>query len=136
MAIKREIKVGAFVLVGLIVIGIVVFLIGDQSSAFKGKDEYRAIFDDVQGLKRGSTVRMGGIDVGSVDSVGYGPDEKDAKLYVTFVVVRDEARRIREDSFATIESKGLLGDKAITIEPGSPTKPRIMPGGVVPTKKA
>ena len=62
MAIKREIKVGAFVLTGLIVIGFVVFLIGDQNSAFKSKEEYRAIFDDVQGLKRGSTVRMGGID--------------------------------------------------------------------------
>jgi phospholipid/cholesterol/gamma-HCH transport system substrate-binding protein len=63
MALKREIKVGLFVLSGLVVIGFVVFLIGDERSAFKTKDEYKAVFEDVEGLKRGSSIRMGGVDV-------------------------------------------------------------------------
>lgn len=134
MITKREIKVGAFVLIGMIVVGLVIFLIGDERQAFKRKDDYNAVFEDVQGVKRGSTVRMGGIDVGSVVTVGYSDDPDDLKLYVKFTVVRDEARRIRSDSYATIESKGLLGDKAIVIKPGSPGTEQIPAGGIVPTK--
>jgi phospholipid/cholesterol/gamma-HCH transport system substrate-binding protein len=136
MALKREIKVGAFVLIGMIVLGFVVFLIGDERHAFKRKDQYRAIFDDVSGLQRGSGVRMGGVDVGSVTEVRYSDDAKDLKLYVSFDVVRGEARRIRTDSVAMIESKGLLGDKMIEVTAGSPEAERIPPGGIVPTKKA
>jgi phospholipid/cholesterol/gamma-HCH transport system substrate-binding protein len=136
MAGSREIKVGAFVLAGLVIIGILVFMIGEERSMFARKVEYRAVFTDVQGLKRGSTVRMGGVDVGSVGRVGYSEDPGDLQLYVTMQIVEGESRRIRSDSRALIESKGLLGDKMITITAGSPDKEQIPPGGVIPTEAA
>lgn len=136
MSLKREIKVGLFVLVGMTVFGLVIFLIGDERQAFERKDTYRAVFDDVQGLKRGSTVRMGGVDVGAVSDVRYSDDPDDLKLYVTFTVVKDEARRIRTDSWVMIDNKGLLGDKMVTVKPGSAGAERIVAGGVVPTKTA
>ena len=71
MATPREVKVGVFVLIGLIAMGIVVFLIGDVRSLFSRKHDYRVVVDSVEGLKRGGMVRMGGIDVGSVTTVGY-----------------------------------------------------------------
>lgn len=132
----REIKVGAFVLAGLVIIGLLVFLIGDERSMFDPKVEYRAVFKDVQGLKEGSSVRMGGYDVGSVIKVGYSDDPQDLQLYVTMSVVKDEARRIRSDSEARIDNKGLLGDKMVTIKPGSPEKEPIPPGGVIPSAQA
>jgi phospholipid/cholesterol/gamma-HCH transport system substrate-binding protein len=70
-----------------------------------------------------------------VTEVGYSENADDLKLYVTFTVVKDEARRIRSDSFAIIESKGLLGDKMVVITAGT-TGERIPPGGTVPTKKS
>ena len=133
--VARELKVGAFVLAGLLILGLVVLLIGQERNMFTPKVTYRAIFEDVQGLKRGSSVRMGGIDVGSVASVGYGPNPKDPHLFVTLEVVQDEARRIRVDAVAVIEGKGLLGDKMINIEPGSPNKPRLTPGGTIPPRE-
>jgi phospholipid/cholesterol/gamma-HCH transport system substrate-binding protein len=133
--VARELKVGAFVLAGLLIMGLVVLLIGQERNMFAAKVRYRAIFEDVQGLKRGSSIRMGGIDVGSVSSVGYGPNQRDPHLFVTLEVVEDEARRIRVDAVAVIGSKGLLGDKMVTIEPGSPDKPRLMPGGTIPTRE-
>jgi len=66
MVIRREVKVGAFVLAGLIVVGIVVFMIGDERQMFERKVEFQSVFEDVQGLTRGSPVRMGGVSVGSV----------------------------------------------------------------------
>ncbi len=136
MAKSRDIKVGAFVLGGLIVIGVVVFMIGEERSLFKSKDTYVAVFDEVQGLKSGSPVRMGGVDVGLVTAVGYGDEAKDLRLYVTLSVVRDEARRIREDSVVSIAGKGLLGDKMLVLTAGTPGKPPIPPGGRIPSEES
>ncbi len=132
---SREIKVGAFVLAGLCLIGLVIFLIGDERQMFSKKIPYEIVFDDVQGLKRGSTVRMGGIDVGSVSHVGYSADHRDARLYVSLQIVETEARRIREDSRARIQDKGLLGDKMITLLPGNPELPPLPSGGRIPAEK-
>ena len=131
MALRREIKVGSFVLAGLLVSAGVIFLIGDERKLFEKKHEYQAVFRDVQGLKGGSPVRMGGVDVGTVSTVSYAEDPKDSKLYVTFTVVQDEARRIRTDSVATIDNKGLLGDKMIVLTIGSPNAPPVPNGGRV-----
>lgn len=133
---RREIKVGAFVLAGLLVTSVVIFLIGDERKLFEKKQSYKAVFTDVQGLKRGSPVRMGGVDVGSVNSVDYADDPKDPKLYVFFSVVKDEARRIRTDSRASIDSKGLLGDKMIVVTIGSPGATEIPAGGTVRSQES
>lgn len=136
MATAREVKVGAFVLVALSVIGGVVFLIGDERQAFRSHVQYGAEFKDVNGLRRGSTVRMGGVDIGSVKNIGYGQNEKDATIYVDLSIARDEARRIRADSEATIESKGLLGDKMLVITVGSEAQPQVVPGQTIKSKES
>jgi len=136
MAISREFKVGAFTLAGLLVLGLVVFMIGEERKLFETKLEYKAKFEDVQGLRRGSPVRMGGVDIGSVTAVAYGSVAEDKQIRVTMDVVKDESRRIRQDSVATIEGKGLLGDKMIVITVGNQKLPQIPPGGDVPSKEA
>lgn len=136
MALSRKIRVGAFVLLGLSMAGLVVFLIGDERQMFKPKASYVTTFTDVEGLKRGSPVRMGGVDIGTVGAVAYGEDAADTKLYVTLVIVGREASRIREGSVARVDNKGLLGDKLISITPGSADKEPIPPGGVIPSETA
>ncbi len=109
-------------------------MIGDERRAFAKKDRYYVVFDDVQGLTRGSPVRMGGIDVGQVQSVAYGDDAKDSRLRVTMDIVRAEARRIRADSTATIGNKGLLGDKMVVIKVGAPDKAPLEAGSTIPSE--
>jgi phospholipid/cholesterol/gamma-HCH transport system substrate-binding protein len=129
--LPREVKVGAFVAVGLATAGLVVFMIGDERRAFEKKERFFAVFEDVQGLTRGAPVRMGGVDVGQVASVTYGEDAKDSRLHVSLDIVREEARRIREDSVVTIGNKGLLGDKMITIRVGSPDRATLPSGSTL-----
>jgi phospholipid/cholesterol/gamma-HCH transport system substrate-binding protein len=74
---------------------------------------------------------MGGVDIGSVSDVAYGENAKDSRIFVKMSVVESEARRIRADSSATIESKGLLGDKMIVISVGSSGKPALPPGSEI-----
>ncbi len=135
MATSREFKVGAFALAGLSVMGFVVFLIGEERKLFESKLEYNAHFEEVQGLRRGSPVRMGGVDIGNVTEVAYGEKAEDTRILVKMSIVRDESRRIRQDSVASIEGKGLLGDKMIVITVGNQKLPQIPVGGEVPSKE-
>ncbi len=136
MAISREIKVGAFVLAGLIGAGSIVFLIGDNRSLFDSKVTFKAQFDDVQGVKPGSTVRMGGVDIGAVSKVEYPADPSQTLIDVEISVVEREAQRVRAGSRASIAAKGLLGDKMVTITAGPPEQPPLAPGAVIESEPA
>lgn len=127
MKVARDVKVGLFVLSGLIFSAVVIFLIGDERRLFSSSAEFKARFADVQGLKTGAPVRMGGIDIGHVQSVGYSKDPQDTTVYVTLDVVKAEAGRIRSDSKVSIVNKGLLGDKMVEITKGK--APNFIPDG-------
>ncbi|MEJ7728942.1 MAG: MlaD family protein [Polyangiaceae bacterium] len=126
----RDIKVGLFVLAGLIVSGLVVFLIGDERRLFVSSVEFKTHFSDVQGLRAGAPIRMGGIDIGHVSAVGYGTNPGDTTVYVTLDIVQSEAGRIKTDSVAKVVSKGLLGDKMMEITKGTAPEP-IAPGSLI-----
>ena len=125
MALSREIRVGFFVLIGLIMASVVVFMIGDQRNMFARKVDYFATFRDVQGLAAGAPVRMSGINVGSVTKVGHSDDLDDPRIHVELWMVRSEAMRLRKDATAHVVNKGLLGDKMLEIEPGTALQPAL-----------
>ncbi len=133
---SREYKVGAFVLAGMVAIGTVVFMIGEERQLFKKKLEYETSFTDVQGLGAGSPVRMGGVDIGRVVKVGYDSAPADRQIHVHMAVLSDQWQRIKADSVASIEGKGLLGDKMLVISIGSANKGSLPPGGHIASKEA
>ncbi len=134
---SREIKVGAFVLISLVVMGAVIFLLGNERRLFQQHSDMRTSFKDVAGLSRGSPVRMGGVDIGRVVGVAYGENPEDHTIFVEMLIVSDEAKRIRRDSVATVEGKGLLGDKMVVITPGSMTTSAPMrEGEVIPSRES
>ena len=112
-------RVGTFLLMGLIALGAVVFLIGQERGLFRPKITLYAHFDNTSGLVAGAPVRLAGLDVGTVSAVSF-PDALERKQAT--IELRIEERyleRIRHDSRAFIDSKGLLGDKIINITLGS-----------------
>lgn len=128
---KREVKVGIFVLIGLIVSGIIIFLVGDERRVFDKHYTLNTTFENVAGLKPGAPVRMGGVDVGTVSAVKLGTDPSDKRMHVRFSVVRAAHERIRKDSIVTISNKGLLGDKMLEITLGSESQPVIPDEGTI-----
>ncbi len=112
-----------------IVLGIIaVFMIGDNRRLWDPKVTVNASFNDVLGLKPGSMVRMGGIDVGTVSSVKHGDDPADHKIYVKLSIARSEARRVHADTMAKVVNKGLLGDKMIELVGGTVASPPVKDG--------
>jgi phospholipid/cholesterol/gamma-HCH transport system substrate-binding protein len=111
----RALKVGVFVFFGIVISAIAVFMIGDNRRVWDRKVTFHAAYDDVVGLRPGSVVRMGGIDVGTVENVEHGTKAEDNKVYVTIAIAREEGGRVRAATVATIEGKGLLGDKMVQL---------------------
>ena len=130
----RSIKVGIFVLFGLVLMSAIIFVIGENRHVWDSKVKYEAAFGEVAGLKPGAPVRMGGVDIGSVTEVSHRADPKDPRIYVTLSVVKSESVRIREDTVAQINNKGLLGDKMVELTT-SGTGPQLAAGARIRTEE-
>lgn len=128
----KSMKVGLFVLFGLILTGIATFTIGENRQLWNSKESYRAAFGDVAGLRPGAPIRMGGVDIGTVTSVGHADDVADHRIYVELSIVKRETGRVRRDTRASILNKGLLGDKMVDLSTNG-KEPQLEPGGMLGT---
>lgn len=132
---SRQLKVGIFVIAGLALTMVAIFLIGNTRQLWESKVGYRTAFKDVAGLKPGAPVRMGGLDVGQVTGVSHGSDPKDPRIYVSLSIDRKEAARIRADTTARVGNKGLLGDKMIELSVASAESPPLDPNQLIPSEE-
>jgi phospholipid/cholesterol/gamma-HCH transport system substrate-binding protein len=113
-----ELGTGLFVLLGFVAL----FFLATQlpSSGLKLSSEKRgyhvtADFDNIGDLKVGSPVTMAGVSVGEVESIRLDPKTFQA---VVGVRVYPKYNQIPDDSFASIQTQGLLGGKYIGLSPG------------------
>lgn len=120
---NRTFKVGGFVAFALLLSAVAVFLIGDSRRAWDRKMTYIGQFNDVAGLRTGSIVRMGGIDVGTVTDISHSEKAEDSRVYVTISVARNESQRVHADTLMRVVNKGFLGDKMIDLSGGDPKSP-------------
>ncbi len=121
MKIRNEIKAGVFVFVSLALIGALILIMGRERQIFARQSEFYATFKDVKGLAEGSPVRLGGISIGRVARVGFSKDLSDTRVHVTLLVNDAYLERVRPDSMVAIETQGLLGDRFVSISPGTQT---------------
>ena len=95
---SRELKVGLFVIGGLALGMLAVFLIGNTKQLWEQKVSYKTAFHDVAGLKPGAPIRMGGLDVGNVTGIGHDGNFADTRIFVKMSINKAEAGRIRTDT--------------------------------------
>lgn len=115
---KLEFKVGIFIGVGIFLMFLIVFSIGDLFPFQKGYN-IKIIFDYVNGLTKDAPARLAGVDVGEVKSIDIYYDEEAKKTRVRLEVrVRSDVK-IEKDSIANINTLGLLGEQYLEISPGT-----------------
>lgn len=120
---KMQIQVGAFVVVGLILAMLVIFLLGSEKRLFETQYTLTAHFSDISGLRSGAPVQLAGINVGTVNKIEFDESLNSKKVKLTLRITKSFQDRIRDDSMATIATQGLLGDKMVTVSVGSPERP-------------
>jgi phospholipid/cholesterol/gamma-HCH transport system substrate-binding protein len=110
----REIKIGLFLGMGLIILALFIFVVGDFGNLFqkKGYSLY-ANFKSVSGLEKKTVVRLAGVKVGFVQEIGLKGNQAEVEMAINPDV------KISKDSTATLASLGLLGEKYIEINPGT-----------------
>src|SRR3954471_14432886 len=109
--ISNQLKLGIFVATGLAIFTIAIFWIGKQKHLFNATFSLHAVFTNISGLQVGNNVRFSGINVGTVDNVAI---INDTSVKVTMVLDENVKKFIKKDSYATIGSEGLMGDRIIT----------------------
>lgn len=109
-------KLGMFVIIGLGLFAGTIFFVGIQKNLFGSTFRLHAQFKTVSGLKAGNNVRFSGINIGTVDAIQL---INDTAVMVDLLIKKEIRQFIKTDATAGIGSDGLMGDKILTISPGS-----------------
>ena len=130
MASPRLALVGAFVIGGLLLFAVGLFMIGDRRLLFSEQFEIEADFGNVAGVEISTAVRLSGMPAGEVIGIEI-PDAPGGRFVVRMRVREDLHALVRTDSEAAILSDGLLGSAFIQLRAGSETAPLIPDGGAL-----
>ena len=129
---STEAKVGAFVLVSVLVLVLAVYWV-TQTQDIKGQVFFKTHFRYAGGLGPGDTVLFGGIKVGQVDKVG--PSAEDPTLIeVTFNV--KPGTPLNQNSKAHTGTVTVMGSPALLITTGTNDARRLNPGESVQSEEA
>lgn len=127
-----QVRVGIVLIVALTILGLGVFLIGDIGDVFGTRYRVVTLMESAAGLVPGAPVQVAGQNVGQVDRIEFIPPEErppGGEAVAVWLGVNVEIReQIRADSRARVRTQGLLGDRLIDIEPGSPDRPVLEEG--------
>jgi phospholipid/cholesterol/gamma-HCH transport system substrate-binding protein len=129
----NELRAGVFVVVGVAVFTLAIFLLGQKSALFTRNTELFVEFRDISGLTVGAPVRLSGLEVGTVSAIALSEDVRERKARVRLLVQTRYVSRIRADSEAFIDSAGLLGDKVVNVSLGSPEAAPLTEGATLKT---
>jgi phospholipid/cholesterol/gamma-HCH transport system substrate-binding protein len=118
----NTIRLGAFISLGIAVLILGIYFIGERQQLFRRTFRVSGVFRDVAGLQEGNNVRFSGINVGTVDNIAI---VSDTSVKVEILISESTRKFIKKDAVASIGSEGLMGNKTLTINPGTGGKMEI-----------
>jgi len=125
MRLSVEAKLGAFVLAVALSFAFLIVTFGEIPFFRAPTKEYVVYFKDVAGLSVGAEVRVAGIKSGKVKSISL----EGERVKVVFEVDKDIV--LYKDASAKIGTLGLMGDKYLSVYPGSSQAGILEEGGVI-----
>ncbi len=129
---SHRIRLGIFIISGLILLIVGLYLIGSNRNIFGRNITLYTTFYNISGLQVGNNVRFSGIDVGTVKKLEI---VNDTTVKVTMQMDENLTRFIRINSVASIGTDGLMGNKLINIDPGTQDAQQINDGTTIPSSK-
>ncbi|BCL60408.1 outer membrane lipid asymmetry maintenance protein MlaD [Desulfomarina profundi] len=121
-----EILVGLFMIIGFCAFGYLALQLGEVSFLTSGSTyTIKAEFDNVAGVKKGASVQVAGVPVGSVADISLGEDD-----VAVLTLQLDNDLQVPTDSMASVKSQGIIGDKYIQLSLGGEEE-MFKPGDVL-----
>lgn len=131
MDTPRAARIGAFVLAGLTLFAVGLFLIGDRRLLFERHYELETSFFRVPGLEVGTKVRVAGMDAGEVTAIDI-PPTPSTPFIVRMRIRQDLAPLVRTDSTAQIQVDGIVGNMFVQVGRGTDGAPEAPAGSRIP----
>ena len=126
--------VGMFVLVGLLLFAVALFMIGERQLAFARKFVIYTEFTTITGLQPGAIVRVSGAQAGSVTDIEP-PADPSSKFRARLEITEDLHQLVRTDSVAAIQTEGLVGGSFLAITAGTAQAARAPEGSTIPSRE-
>jgi len=127
---SRVARLGAFIVGTLAILAAGVFIIGGQEYLFRSTYQLKAQFDNVAGLTDGADVQVGGVHSGMVQSIEL-PHKPGEKVTVLMNLDKTTHEIIKQDSVASIETQGVLGNQYVAISFGSAGQGEVKDGEII-----
>ena len=127
-------KLGIFIFLGSVLLVIGIFMLGNKEALFKDTYTVKAYFHNIEGLRNGAPVRLSGIDVGAVKDIRIIGDTI-SMLEVSMRLLTEIDRFIRKDTYAEIQTEGLVGNKFVSLEMGDSKAEQVSDGGMILSKE-
>lgn len=112
---RLEIRVGAFVLTGLVLLAVLLLLFSKGTTFFTGTYELRLKSANVGGIKAGANILLAGVPVGRVSGV----ELSAAGTNVTIFLRLFSKHHLYDGAVFKIQQFGFLGDQYVSITPGT-----------------
>ena len=110
---KRQVRIGMFVLAGLMATTWLLFLLTDPAT-FRGRYQVTTTVDNVMGLRKGDPVQMRGVTIGQVHDFELGGQGED----VVIILEVEGEWLIPEGSTTRLVTPGLMAPRTVEIVPG------------------
>ena len=114
-----ELRVGLFVLAGLVLLAVAVFYVTGVN--WGPKYSLKTYLPEVSDLQKGAPVSLDGVMVGSVQNLAINPHPSDPmhNIEIDMRIDKRYQNLIRTDSEASLVNQGLLGNRVVNISRGS-----------------
>ncbi|MCZ2460336.1 MAG: MlaD family protein [Chitinophagales bacterium] len=131
--LSSNIKLGIFVLSGLVFLILLLYMIGKNQNIFGSSFELKAEFRNVQGLRAGDNIRYSGIQAGTVKKINM---LNDTTIEVVMLIDQKMKKYIRKTAVASIGTDGLMGNKLVNITPAEAYGEPVSDGDMIRSGKA
>jgi phospholipid/cholesterol/gamma-HCH transport system substrate-binding protein len=123
-----KIRLGLFILVGIGLFVLGIFIIGKQKNLFNPVFKLTANFRNVSGLQVGNNIRFSGISIGTVDNVAI---INDSTVRVEMLIKKEVQKFIKTDTKASVGSEGIIGDKIVVLSQGNSSNKIVKEGQMI-----
>jgi phospholipid/cholesterol/gamma-HCH transport system substrate-binding protein len=112
-----------------------IYMVGNRHQAFSRHTDFYTEFSGLDGISKGSKVRVAGMDAGEVIAVDV-PESPSSRFRVRMRIDDKLRGLVRRDSVVTIDTEGVVGDTFLTIHAGTTHAPSASAFATLPSKES
>lgn len=109
---SNNLKLGIFVVAGILFLILLLYMIGKSSNLFRSNFPLKTHFNNAQGLEAGNNVLFAGTQIGTVKKVQI---LNDTTIEILFYIDKNSKDFIHKNSLTSVSTEGVVGNKVLSI---------------------